>query len=44
MNYEYTKANPVRLKGIGKDEKWLQDLVSQDPSVLGLGDLVVIQR
>lgn len=44
MNYEYTKSSPVRLKGIGKDEKWLQDLVCQDPSVLGLGDLVVIQR
>ena len=44
MNYEYTKAIPITLREAGKDEKWLQQLISKDPSILRLGDVVVIQR
>ncbi len=44
MVYEYTKAQPITLREAGKDERWLQDLLSKDPSILGLGDVVVIQR
>jgi len=44
MEYQYTKAQQVKLKDIGKDEKWLQDRVQEDPSILRLGDLVVIER
>jgi hypothetical protein len=38
------KEVPVRLRSIGLSEAWLQDQISLDPSLLGLGDLVVIQK
>lgn len=44
MNYEYVKAKPIHLRETGRDERWLQDLVCKDPSILGLGDLVLIER
>lgn len=44
MTYEYVKAKPIKLRDAGKDEKWLQDLISKDTSVLGFGDVLVIQR
>jgi len=44
MSYEYAKAKPITLKDAGKDEKWLQDLISKDPSLLGLGDVILMQR
>lgn len=44
MPYEYRKANRVKLINVGKDEKWLQKTINEDPSILGLGDLAVIQR
>lgn len=39
MACEYCKTKPVRLREIGKDEKWLQDLIARDPSILDLGDV-----
>jgi len=44
MTYEYAKTKPITLRDAGKDEKWLQDLISKDPGVLGFGDVLVIQR
>ncbi len=44
MSLEYKKAQPVKLKEVGKDERWLQDRVNEDTSILGLGDLVILQR
>ncbi len=44
MTYEYVKAKPITLRDAGKDEKWLQDLITKDPAVLGFGDVLVIQR
>lgn len=44
MNYEYKKIKPIKLREIGKDEKWLQDRINEDPSILGLGELDIIQR
>jgi len=44
MNYEYSKSKPIRLRDAGKDEKWLQELLSKDPSILGFGDVIVVQR
>lgn len=44
MNYEYVKAVPISLRNAGKDERWLQDLIANDPSLLGFGDVIVIQR
>jgi len=41
---EYIKSEPVKLRDIGKDEKWLQDRINNDPSILGLGDLTILQR
>ena len=44
MNLEYTKIKPVKLRDVEKDERWLQTKISEDPSILGIGDLVVLQR
>jgi hypothetical protein len=41
---EYIKAEAVKLRDIGRDEKWLQDRINEDPSILGLGDLSIIRR
>ena len=39
---DYVKHEPVSLKGHPDyDEKWLQDRISEDPTILGLGDLEV---
>jgi hypothetical protein len=44
MNYEYIKTNAIRLRDAGKDEKWLQDLIARDPSILELGDVELVTR
>lgn len=44
MEYQYSKIKQIKLKDIGKDEKWLQEQVEKDPSILGLGDLAIIER
>ena len=41
---QYKKTIPVRLKEIGKDEKWLHDRIVEDPSILGLGDVNIIRH
>lgn len=41
---EVEKAKPVTLRSLGLDEKWLQDRISNDPSILGLGDLEIAGR
>ena len=38
------KASPTRLRDLGLNEKWLQDRIEEDPSLLGLGSLQVIRR
>lgn len=39
---KFEKATPVSLKTHGElDEKWLQERLAEDPSLLGLGDLEV---
>lgn len=43
-NLTYEKAEPVLLRDLGLDERWLQSRIEEDPSILGLGDLNVIQR
>ncbi|HEU5047050.1 MAG TPA: hypothetical protein VFT64_04320 [Rickettsiales bacterium] len=44
MSSEILKAMPVDLRSLGKDERWLQDQISADPSILGLGELVIVGR
>lgn len=41
MAIELKKAVPVTLRSLGLDEKWLQDQISRDPSLLGLGELEI---
>jgi hypothetical protein len=38
------KAPPMRLRELGLGEAWLQEQIAKDPSILGLGDLHLIQR
>lgn len=38
------KESPIRLRDAGLDERWLQDRIAEDPTLLGLGELRLIQR
>ena len=40
----FAKAKQVRLADLGLDERWLQDRINEDPSILGLGDISIVQR
>lgn len=44
MALELKKIDQVSLRSLGFDERWLQDRIAEDPSLLGLGDLDVIRR
>jgi len=44
MAHEVKKATPVRLRTVGLDERWLQDRIEEDPSILGLGDIQLMKR
>lgn len=44
MPVELEKAAPVELRSLGLDERWLQDQINADPSLLGLGDLEIAGR
>jgi hypothetical protein len=41
MPMELEKAAPVSLRSLGLDERWLQDRINEDPSILGLGNLEI---
>jgi hypothetical protein len=44
MPLELKKVTPVELRSLGLDEKWLQDKIKDDPSLLGLGELEIAGR
>lgn len=44
MAHTFVKTEHATLRGVGVDERWLQDRISEDPSILGLGDLTVLRR
>lgn len=45
MSKEYTPHERFSLKNHPEfNEKWVQDLIANDPSILGLGDLVLRER
>lgn len=45
MTLKYCKSEKVSLRDHEYDEKWLQSRIEEDPSLLGLGDdLIIIQR
>jgi hypothetical protein len=41
---ELKKVKHVQLRAIGLDERWLQDRIAEDPSLLGLGELEIIRK
>ena len=42
---EHFRAKPLSLKGHPDfNEAWLQDIIAEDPAILGLGDLGLIER
>ena len=43
MDYTYVKTKPISLRDARKDETWLQRKIEEDPSILGLGNLVHVQ-
>jgi hypothetical protein len=38
------KVNPIELRSAGLDERWLQNQIQDDTSLLGLGDLEIVSR
>jgi hypothetical protein len=44
MDYKYAKAQKISLAEAGHDEKWLQQIINDDPAILGLGELDVVRR
>ena len=44
MALTYHKAKPVSLAELGLDEPWLQERILEDPTILGLGDVSIVQR
>lgn len=38
------KAMPEKLRSLGLDERWLQQQILNDTSLLGLGELEVVKR
>lgn len=44
MAPEFKKATPIRLRSVPLDERWLQDRIEEDPSLLGLGEVQVLKR
>lgn len=41
---ELRKVVPVGLRELGVDERWLQDRIKDDPTILGLGDIEIVSR
>src|SRR5436190_6515680 len=44
MPLNYHKAKVISLAEAGLDERWLQERILEDPTLLGLGDVCVVQR
>ncbi len=44
MALELEKATSIGLRSLGLDEAWLQQRISDDPSLLGLGELEIAGR
>ncbi len=42
MNLKYEKLTPLSIKGHASlSEKWVQDRIAEDPTILGLGDVIL---
>ena len=43
-NIEIKTGKKIFIRNAGKDEYWLQDLIYENPSLLGLGDLIPVSK
>jgi hypothetical protein len=41
---EIKSGKKIFIRNAGKDEYWLQDLIYENPSILGLGDLIPVSK
>jgi hypothetical protein len=44
MDTEIKIGKKIFIRSVGKDEYWLQDIIYENPKVLGLGDLIAINK
>lgn len=44
MSPTFVKAEPKTLRELDLDEKWLQDRITEDASILGIGEVTIIER
>ncbi len=44
MPNEFKPHKKVGLRDAGRDEKWLQTQIAENPAILGLGELALVQR
>lgn len=44
MDNEIKSGKKIFIRNAGKDEYWLQDLIYENPSILGLGDLIPVSK
>ncbi|MBR1236630.1 hypothetical protein [Bradyrhizobium sp. AUGA SZCCT0182] len=44
MNLAIKRLEPVKLRSVGLDERWLQQRIIDDPEILGLGQLEIASR
>ena len=43
MPDDFEKLIPVRLRDLGKDERWLQEVIAENPQILGLDEEVSVR-
>ena len=44
MENEIKIGKKIFIRNAGKDEYWLQDIIYEDPKILGLGDLIAVNK
>jgi hypothetical protein len=44
MDNDIKPGKKIFIRNAGKDEYWLQDLIYENPSILGLGDLIPVSK
>jgi len=44
MENEIKIGKKIFIRNAGKDEYWLQDIIYENPKILGLGDLVAVNK
>jgi len=44
MEINYKKTKKTSLKEENLNETWLQDQINKDPSILGLGEIIILKK